>query len=139
MWPNFLVNCIRYRKVSCLYPQILKSQDLPAKPRDSSAVSPTFNTSQDQLPHSELETLGQPLEVDLPGPVVGLGLALPLGGGTAVTSSLTRRLDFSSSRCMGQGIGVCTLDPDTQRRLSLQEPPINSQTPKRHSSDPGGS
>uniref|UniRef100_A0A674P9C0 Potassium voltage-gated channel subfamily H member 2 n=1 Tax=Takifugu rubripes TaxID=31033 RepID=A0A674P9C0_TAKRU len=58
---------------------------------------------------------------------------------TTLTSSLTRRLDFSSSRCMGQG--VCTLDPETQRRLSLQEPqpPINSQTPKRHSSDPGGS
>ncbi|XP_056869093.1 potassium voltage-gated channel subfamily H member 2 isoform X3 [Takifugu flavidus] len=121
--------------------QILESQDLPARSPDSvsSAVSPTINTSQDQLSHSELENLGQHLEVDLPGPVVGMGLALTPGGGTAVTSSLTRRLDFSSSRCMGQG--VCTLDPETQRRLSLQEPqpPINSQTPKRHSSDPGGS
>uniref|UniRef100_A0A674MVA5 Voltage-gated inwardly rectifying potassium channel KCNH2 n=1 Tax=Takifugu rubripes TaxID=31033 RepID=A0A674MVA5_TAKRU len=126
---------------TCLYLQILESQDLPARSPDSvsSAVSPTINTSQDQLSHSELENLGQHLEVDLPGPVVGMGLALTPGGGTAVTSSLTRRLDFSSSRCMGQG--VCTLDPETQRRLSLQEPqpPINSQTPKRHSSDPGGS
>lgn len=122
-------------KVSCLYLQMLESQDLPAKSPGSvsSAVSPTINTSQD------LENLGQHLEVDLPGPVVGMGLALTPGGGAAVTSSLARRLDFSSSRCMGQG--VCTLDPETQRRLSLQEPqpPINCQTPKRHSSDPGGS
>lgn len=132
-------------KVNCIYMQILESQDSPSKPLDSvsSAVSPLINTSHGQLAPCELENLGQHLEVelDLPGPVVGMGLGLTLGGGTAVTSSSTRGLDFGSSRCVGQGMGVHTMDPDTQRRLSLQEPqtPIDSRTPKRHRSDPGGS
>lgn len=123
----------------------MESQDLPAKPPDSvsSAVSPLINTNQDQLSQSELEKLGQHSEVDLvlPGPVVGMGLGFTLQNGTTVTSSLTRGLDCGLRRCMGQRKGVCTLDPETQRRLSLQEPQpqINSRTPKRHSSDPGGS
>lgn len=123
----------------------MESQELPAKPRESisSAVSPVINNSQVQLAPSELENLGQHLEVDLvlPGPVGGMGSTLTLRGGTAGTSSLTGGLDFGSSRCVGQAIGVPTLDPDPQRRLSLQEQqtPINSRTPKRHSSDPGRS
>lgn len=132
-------------KVNCDYLQILESQDLPAKPRDSvsSAVSPVINNNQVQLAPSELENLDQHLEVDLalPGPVGGMGLALTLGGGIAGTSNLTRGLHFGSSRCVGQAIGIPILDPEPQRRLSLQEPqtPINSRTPKRHSSDPGES
>lgn len=147
IWPNFIVTYIMYfdehYHLDCLYLQILKSQDLPAKPQDSvsSPVSPVINNSQIQLAPSELENLGQHLDVDLalPGPVGGMGLALTVVGGTAETSSLTGGLDFGSSRCVGQAIGIPTLDPEPQRRLSLQESQtlINSRTPKRHSSDPG--
>lgn len=102
-----------------------------------------INNSQVQLASSELENLGHHLEVDLapPGPVGGMGSTLTLEGGNAGTSSLTGGLDFGSSRCLGQALGVPTLDPDPQRRLSLQDgqTPINSRTPKRHSSDPGRS
>lgn len=126
--------------------QILESQGLPAEPHDtvSSTVSPVLNTlGQVQPGRTELEKLGQHLEVELglPGPAEAMGLALPVGGGPAETSSFSGGLDFGSSRCMDQAVGVPTLDPEPQRRLSLQEPQtrVNSRTPKRHSSDPGGS
>ncbi|XP_078147523.1 voltage-gated inwardly rectifying potassium channel KCNH2 [Centroberyx gerrardi] len=133
------------------FSQILDSQDFeefPAKPldslqpQDSSLISP----SQGQLTPSGLDSLGQHLELELElglgtgagvisgaGPAVGSGLGsglgLELGTGAARGSqtSLGAGLDFGS--------GV------SQRRLSLQEPqtPLDSRTPQRHSSDPGGS
>lgn len=124
--------------------------------------SPLINTSQGQLAPSGLDSLGQHLELELElglgrgagvvsGPAVGSGQGLALGSGAAVGSSLGAGLDFGSGVCMGAGpgpgpgpvagTGVPSLDPETQRRLSLQEPqtPLDSRTPQRHSSDPGGS
>uniref|UniRef100_A0A3Q1GJG2 Potassium voltage-gated channel subfamily H member 2 n=1 Tax=Acanthochromis polyacanthus TaxID=80966 RepID=A0A3Q1GJG2_9TELE len=71
---------------------------------------------------------------------------LDLGNG-AVGSSIAAGLDFGSGVCMRAEVGptavtgASPLDPETPRRLSLQEPqtPLNSRTPQRHSSDPGGS
>ncbi|XP_070842045.1 voltage-gated inwardly rectifying potassium channel KCNH2 isoform X1 [Chaetodon trifascialis] len=143
--------------------QILDSQDFeefPAKPLDSLQPqdTPLIDTSQGQLAPSGLDTLGQHLELELglgsgagagaiSGPVVGSGLGLDLRSGAAGGSSLGAGLDFGSGVCMGAGAGpgagtgVSNLDPETQRRLSLQEPqtPLDSRTPQRHSSDPGGS
>ncbi|XP_034562152.1 potassium voltage-gated channel subfamily H member 2 isoform X3 [Notolabrus celidotus] len=142
--------------------QILDSQDFeefPTKPIDSLQPqdSSLINTSQAQLAPSGLDTLGQSLELELglgtgtgvvSGPVVvGTGLALDLGSRPAVGSSLGAGLDFGSGVCVGAGVGPATgtgvspLDPENQRRLSLQEPqtPLDSRTPQRHSSDPGGS
>uniref|UniRef100_A0A3Q2P648 Voltage-gated inwardly rectifying potassium channel KCNH2 n=1 Tax=Fundulus heteroclitus TaxID=8078 RepID=A0A3Q2P648_FUNHE len=52
-------------------------------------------------------------------------------------------LDFASQGQMKPAAGteVSPMDPETQRRLSLQESQISldSRTPQRHSSDPGGS
>ncbi|KAL4000627.1 leucine-rich repeats and death domain-containing protein [Sarotherodon galilaeus] len=68
-----------------------------------------------------------------------------LSYGEGAVSSLGAGLDFGSGVCIGAGTGAGTgvspLDPETQRRLSLQEPqtPLDSRTPQRHSSDPGGS
>uniref|UniRef100_A0A3Q4MYW6 Voltage-gated inwardly rectifying potassium channel KCNH2 n=1 Tax=Neolamprologus brichardi TaxID=32507 RepID=A0A3Q4MYW6_NEOBR len=68
-----------------------------------------------------------------------------LGSGEGAVSSLGAGLDFGSGVCMDAGTaaatGVSPLDPETPRRLSLQEPqtPLDSRTPQRHSSDPGGS
>ncbi|XP_060921104.1 potassium voltage-gated channel subfamily H member 2 [Labrus mixtus] len=139
--------------------QIMDSQDFeefPAKPLDSLQPqdSSLINSSQGQLASSGLDSLGQNLELELglgtgviPGPA-GSGLALDLGSGAAVGSSLGAGLDFGSGVCEGAGVGpaaaatgVSALDPETQRRLSLQEPqtPLDSRTPQRHSSDPGGS
>ncbi|KAF3703314.1 Potassium voltage-gated channel subfamily H member 2 [Channa argus] len=141
--------------------QILDSQDFeefPAKPLDSTQHkdSSLVNTSQSQLAPSGLNTLGQHLELELglgtkagvlSGPVVGSGLKLESENGAAVGSSQEAGLDFSSEGCFGAGFGASAgsgtspLDPDTQRRLSLQEPqtPLDLRTPERHSSDPGGS
>ncbi|XP_041670270.1 potassium voltage-gated channel subfamily H member 2 [Cheilinus undulatus] len=136
--------------------QILDSQDFeefPAKPLDSLQPqdSSLINSSQGQLAPSGLESLGENLELELglgtgtgviPGPAVGSTLALDLGSGAAMGSSLGAGLDFGSGVCGGAaGTGVSTLDAETQRRLSLQEPqtPLDSRTPQRHSSDPGGS
>lgn len=118
--------------------------------------SPLINTSQVQLAPPGLESLGQQLELELGlgtgagvilGPAVVSDLGLALGSGAAVGSSLGAGLDFGSGACMGAGpgpaaeIGVPSLDPETKRRLSLQEPQtsLDSRTPQRHSSDPGGS
>ncbi|KAE8280122.1 Potassium voltage-gated channel subfamily H member 2 [Larimichthys crocea] len=141
--------------------QILDSQDFeefPAKPLDSLQPqdSPLINTNQGPLVPSGLDSLGQQLELELglgtaagviSGPAAGSGLALDLGSGAALGSTLGAGLDFGSGACMGAGAGpaagteVSSLDPETQRRLSLQEPqtPLDSRTPQRHSSDPGGS
>ncbi|XP_053198176.1 potassium voltage-gated channel subfamily H member 2 [Scomber japonicus] len=145
--------------------EILDSQDFeefPPKPLDSlqPQESPLINTTQSQPAPSGLDSLGQHLELELglgtgaaviSGPAVGSGsgLGLDLGSGAAVGSGLGAELDFGSGACMGAGVepeagagaGVSTLDPETQRRMSLQEPQtsLDSRTPQRHSSDPGGS
>lgn len=136
--------------------QILDSQDFeefPAKPLDAVQTSdpPLISSSQGQLaPNpSGLDSLGQCLEMELalgtgvvPGPAVGSGLGLALGA--AAGSSLGSGLDFGSGAGAGPAATapvVASLDLDTQRRLSLQEPqtPLDSRTPQRHSSDPGTS
>lgn len=135
--------------------QILHSQDFeefPAKPLDclQPQDTPLINTSQSQLASSGLDRLGQHLGLGsgsggVSGAVAGSSLGLELGSGVGAVSSLGAGLDFGSGVCMGTGTaaatGVSPLDPETQRRLSLQEPqaPLDSRTPQRHSSDPGGS
>lgn len=115
-----------------------------------------IDTSHSQLAPSGLDSLGQHLELELglgtgagivSGPAVGSSLGLALRSGAALGSSLGTQLDFGAGVCMGSGpgpaggAGVPSLDLETQRRLSLQEPqtPLDSRTPQRHSSDPGGS
>ncbi|KAA8580469.1 hypothetical protein FQN60_013427, partial [Etheostoma spectabile] len=137
--------------------QILDSQDFeefPAQPLDSLQPqdTPLINTNQGQLTPSGLDILGQHLDLGLvpeagviTGP--GSGVGIDFGSEAAVGSSLGAGLDFGSRVCMGAGVGPATgtgassLDPETQRRLSLQEPqtPLDSRTQHRHSSDPGGS
>ncbi|XP_074477387.1 voltage-gated inwardly rectifying potassium channel KCNH2 isoform X2 [Sebastes fasciatus] len=144
--------------------QILDPQhfeEFPARPLDfpQPQDAPLINTDQGQPAPSGLDSLGQHLELELglgtgagvvPGvPAVGPGVGIDLGsGGAAAGSSLGAGLDFGSGVCMGAagvgpaaGTGASSLDPETQRRLSLQEPqtPLDSRTPQRHSSDPGGS
>ncbi|KAM9839180.1 voltage-gated inwardly rectifying potassium channel KCNH2 [Aulostomus maculatus] len=141
--------------------QILDSQDFqqfPVKSLDSLPTqdSPLISTTQGQLSPSGLDQLGQHLELELglgtgatTEPVVGLDLGSGAGMGSqsGMGSSSTTGLQFGSGACMGAGVepaaaaGVCSLDPEAQRRLSLQEPhtPLDSRTPQRHSSDPGGS
>nr|XP_020475083.1 potassium voltage-gated channel subfamily H member 2-like isoform X2 [Monopterus albus] len=131
-------------------------EKFPAKPLHSlqHMDSVLISNSHGQLTSSGLDGLGQHLELELrldtgagvtSGSVVGLGLELQ--SGVAVGPSLGTELDFGSGLCTGamfgptSGSGVSPLDPNTQRRLSLQESQkqLNTQTPERHSSDPGGS
>ncbi|XP_054863051.1 potassium voltage-gated channel subfamily H member 2 isoform X2 [Amphiprion ocellaris] len=132
-------------------------EEFPAKPLNSLQPQdpPLINTSQSQLAPSGLDNLGQHLELELglgtgagviSGVGSGSGLGLDLGSG-AVGSSIAAGLDFGSGVCMGAEVGptaatvASPLDPETPRRLSLQEPqtPLDPRTPQRHSSDPGGS
>uniref|UniRef100_A0A8D2ZRD1 Voltage-gated inwardly rectifying potassium channel KCNH2 n=1 Tax=Scophthalmus maximus TaxID=52904 RepID=A0A8D2ZRD1_SCOMX len=132
--------------------------EFPAKPGDSLQAQepPLINSSPVQLTPSSLNSLGQHLELELglgtgagvvSGPLVGSGLGLELGSAAAAASSLGADLDFGSEMSVLAGAGPATgsgaspLDAETQRRLSLQEPqtPLDSRTPQRHSSDPGGS
>lgn len=139
-----------------LFLQILDSHDFeefPVKLLDSVQIRDSLiATSQDQLISSGLEGLGQHLELELglntgTRADSGSGLGLDLGTGAEVESSFGAGLDFASGVCIGAGvepaagIEVSPLDPEAQRRLSLQEPqtPLDSRTPQRHSSDPGGS
>ncbi|KAM9333278.1 voltage-gated inwardly rectifying potassium channel KCNH2 [Pholidichthys leucotaenia] len=140
--------------------QILDCQDFeefPAKsldcvqPQDPSLI----NTSQSQfIPSTGLDSSGQHLALELElgtgagvisGQAVGSGLGLELRSGAAMGSGLGVDLDFVSGLCLGPEPAAVTggppLDSETQRRLSLQEPqtPLNSRTPQRHGSDPGGS
>ncbi|XP_029313295.1 potassium voltage-gated channel subfamily H member 2 [Cottoperca gobio] len=141
------------------FSQILDSQDFegfPARAVDSlqPQEAPLFNPNQSQLAPSGLDSLGQHLELGLglgtgagviSGSAVCSGVRIDLGSREAVGSRLG--LDFGSGVCMGAGVGpaagtgVSYMDPETQRRLSLQESqtPQDSRTPQRHSSDPGGS
>ncbi|XP_034718663.1 potassium voltage-gated channel subfamily H member 2 [Etheostoma cragini] len=137
--------------------QILDSQDFeefPAQSLDSLQPqdTPLINTNQGQLTTSRLDILGQHRDLGLvpeagviSGP--GSGVGIDFGSEDAVGSSLGAGSDFGSGVCMGAGVGpatgsgVSSLDPETQRRLSLQEPqtPLDSRTQHRQSSDPGGS
>ncbi|XP_062235841.1 potassium voltage-gated channel subfamily H member 2 [Platichthys flesus] len=143
--------------------QILDSQDFeefPAQPVEplQAQESSLINTSQGPLTPSRLDSLGQHLELEMElglgtgaaavsGPAAGSSLELELGSTATVGSSLGAALDFGSEMCVVSRIGLPTgsgaspLDPETQRRLSLQEPqaPLDSRTPQRHGSDPGGS
>uniref|UniRef100_A0A8C7VNQ5 Voltage-gated inwardly rectifying potassium channel KCNH2 n=1 Tax=Oncorhynchus mykiss TaxID=8022 RepID=A0A8C7VNQ5_ONCMY len=82
-----------------------------------------------------------------PGPGPGESLELELGAGSVagLGSGMRAGSGLGSGMRAGSGLGSVGgangLDPDTQRRLSLPEPqtPLDSQTPQRHSSDPGGS
>ncbi|XP_056155794.1 potassium voltage-gated channel subfamily H member 2 [Lampris incognitus] len=141
--------------------QILDPQDFeefPAKSLDSLQPhdSPLVCPSQGQLAPSGLDSLEQHLELELElglgtgagvvtvaGPRVGSGLGTGLG--LELANTMGSRLDFGSGICIGPGVGAgagaSSLDPEVQRRLSLQEPQksLDSRTPQRHSSDPGGS
>nr|XP_057915588.1 potassium voltage-gated channel subfamily H member 2 isoform X3 [Doryrhamphus excisus] len=143
--------------------QILDSQDFeefPAKSLESLEPqdSPLINTNQNQISSSGLDSLGQHLELDLglgtggsafSGPAVGLDLdnSLGLGSHSGTGPSFTTGLGFSSRLCTGtmveqtDGARLSSQESATQRRLSLQESqtPLDSRTPQRHSSDPGGS
>lgn len=103
-----------------------------------------MKTSQGQLAPTGLESLGQQLELELglgTGAGVASGPAVVSGLGLALGSTLGAGLDFGSGACVGEETQVPPLDPETKRRLSLQEPQtsLDSRTPQRHSSDPGGS
>lgn len=103
-----------------------------------------MKTSQGQLAPTGLESLEQQLELELglgTGAGVASGPAVVLGLGLALGSTLGAGLDFGSGACVGEETQVRPLDPETKRRLSLQEPQtsLDSRTPQRHSSDPGGS
>ncbi|KAM4543333.1 voltage-gated inwardly rectifying potassium channel KCNH2 isoform 2-T3 [Fundulus diaphanus] len=127
-------------------PQILDSQnfeEFPAKsidyiqPQDPSLI--TIN--QDHPESSGHGSLGQHLKLEL-----GLGSragVIAAGSVTDAGKTLGAELDFASQGQMKPAAGteVSPMDPETQRRLSLQESQISldSRTPQRHSSDPGGS
>ncbi|XP_068604054.1 potassium voltage-gated channel subfamily H member 2 [Brachionichthys hirsutus] len=118
--------------------------EIQAKPLDSPERrdTPLINHRQGQRPSSGLESLGQHLGTGvITGLAVGPGTELALGGRAAAGLRLGAGLDFGSAAPLGAGAGLCSLDTDNQRRLSLQEPrtPLDSWTPQRHSSDPGGS
>ncbi|XP_061661004.1 potassium voltage-gated channel subfamily H member 2 isoform X1 [Syngnathoides biaculeatus] len=142
--------------------QILDSQDFkefPATSPESRELqdSPLINTSQNQLPSSGLDILGQHLELEIgleTGSATILQPAADAGSGAGSgsqsemgTSPRRTELDFGSELCIDVGVeqtaeaGLYSQDSETQRRLSLQEShtPQDSRTPQRHGSDPGGS
>lgn len=105
--------------------QILESQDFEEFP-SKLQEAPVMSSSQGPISPSGLDSLGLGLSstgVVMSGTSSGLGLELGAG------------IEFNPGVC------ASSLDPETQRRLSLQEPqmPLDSRTPQRHSSDPGGS
>ncbi|XP_072234154.1 voltage-gated inwardly rectifying potassium channel KCNH2 [Leuresthes tenuis] len=138
--------------------QILDSQDFegfPAKPLDSVQLqnSSLVTTSQNQLTSSGLDSLDGHLELELE-----LGIRAGIYSGAAAGSGLEFRNGAEAEPNLGAGLDIAgenigarvvpaaetevsPSDPDIQRKLSLQEPQtsLDSQTPQRHSSDPGGS
>ncbi|XP_007560720.1 potassium voltage-gated channel subfamily H member 2 [Poecilia formosa] len=125
--------------------QILDSQnfeDFSAKPLDS--VQPQDSSlipaNQDQPEPSALGSLGQHVELELQlGSMAG---AMAAGTAADAETSIAGGLDFPSVEPNpAAGTEASPLDAETQRRLSLQEPqtPLDSRTPQRHVSDPGGS
>ncbi|XP_035981241.1 potassium voltage-gated channel subfamily H member 2-like [Fundulus heteroclitus] len=127
-------------------PQILDSQnfeEFPAKSIDSiQPQDPSLITiNQDHPESSEHGSQGKHLKLEL-----GLGSRAGVIAAGSVTDAgkiLGAELDFASQGQMKPAAGteVSPMDPETQRRLSLQESQISldSRTPQRHSSDPGGS
>ncbi|XP_034415871.1 potassium voltage-gated channel subfamily H member 2 [Cyclopterus lumpus] len=128
--------------------QILDLQHLeefPAKPldslqpRDASLIYP----NQGQLAPSGLHSLGQHLDLELglgtgTGVIAGPAVGSCVGVDLATGSSSGAGLDYGSGECMGAGVGpaagagVSSPDPETQRRLSLQQSqtPLDSRTPQ---------
>lgn len=129
---------------SCVSLQILDPQDLeefPAKPLDSQHKdSSLINASEGLLSPCRLDSLGQSLELELG---LGAGVGAGAGAGPGLGQELESRAIVGSSLGAGLNFGVDAGigEEAVQRRLSLQDPhtPLDSRTPERHSSDPGGS
>ncbi|KAM9712577.1 voltage-gated inwardly rectifying potassium channel KCNH2 isoform 2-T2 [Menidia menidia] len=135
--------------------QILESQDFeefPAKPPDSLQLqdSSLLGASQDQFRFSKLDGLGkhEELGLGLDTRAGVIGPVLECRNGAEAEPNLEAGLDFVTGENTGAGSGPAAAgtegppaDHCVQRRLSLQEPraPLDSWTPQRHSSDPGGS
>ncbi|XP_061569986.1 potassium voltage-gated channel subfamily H member 2 [Cololabis saira] len=128
--------------------QILETtgfEEFPVQPLDSvQTQEPLIPSGQDQRALSGPEPPGHHLELELgvrAGVVPGAGLEL--GTGPEMEAGLRAGLDFASGAGLGPTAGTeaSPVDPEIQRRLSLQNPqtPLDSRTPQRHSSDPGGS
>ncbi|XP_030205177.1 potassium voltage-gated channel subfamily H member 2 isoform X3 [Gadus morhua] len=123
--------------------QILDPQDLLGFPRNPlEALQPQDAPGPGRGPGSGLD---QDLEMDL-----GLGSATGLVPGAGMDLGPALRpildLDFGNQASRGSGFDLspgrgALLDLEAQRRRSLQEPqtPLDSRTPQRHGSDPGGS
>ncbi|KAM4534012.1 voltage-gated inwardly rectifying potassium channel KCNH2 isoform 2-T2 [Odontesthes bonariensis] len=134
--------------------QILDSQDFegfPAEPPESAQPqnSSLIPSSQNQPASSGLDSLDGHLELELglgiySGAAAGSGLEFRNGAEVGPNSGAG--LDTAGGNT-GAGVvpaaeaEVSSSDPDIQRRRSLQEPQtsLDSQTPQRHGSDPGGS
>uniref|UniRef100_A0A3B4XUY3 Voltage-gated inwardly rectifying potassium channel KCNH2 n=1 Tax=Seriola lalandi dorsalis TaxID=1841481 RepID=A0A3B4XUY3_SERLL len=146
---TLLQNCKAFKGSTkgCLRALAMKFKTTHAPPGDTLVHAGDVLTALYFISRGSIEILRGDVVVAILGPVVGTGLGLELGSGAAPGSSLGAGLDFGSevSKVAGvaptAGTGVSPLDPETQRRLSLQEPqtPLDSRTPQRHSSDPGGS
>ncbi|XP_063768601.1 potassium voltage-gated channel subfamily H member 2 [Eleginops maclovinus] len=129
------------------FSQVLDSQDFEGYPgRDVSSLQPQdppLITEQGPSGLGSIELGLGPGAGGCSEPALGSGLRIDIESGSAAGSSL----DFSLGVCLGAGVGpaagtqVSSLDSETQRRLSLQESqtPLDSRTPQRHGSDPGGS
>ncbi|XP_059901765.1 potassium voltage-gated channel subfamily H member 2 [Gadus macrocephalus] len=123
--------------------QILDPQDLLGFPRNPlEALHTQGAPGPGRGPGSGLD---QDLEMDL-----GLGSATGLVPGAGMDLGPALRpildLDFGNQASRGSGFDLSPgrgglLDLEAQRRRSLQEPqtPLDSRTPQRHGSDPGGS
>ncbi|XP_061877514.1 potassium voltage-gated channel subfamily H member 2 isoform X2 [Entelurus aequoreus] len=142
--------------------QILDSQDFeefPVKSLESLEPqdSPLISTNQNQISSPGLDSLGQHLEFELGlgtggaanlGPSVRLDLENTAASSSQPGSGASFRTGLELRSGLSTKVGVeqtaeaelSFRDSDTQRRLSLQESqtPMDSRTPQRHSSDPGG-
>ncbi|KAM8881046.1 voltage-gated inwardly rectifying potassium channel KCNH2 [Synchiropus picturatus] len=129
-------------------------QEFPVKPLDSvqSQDLPLISTSQDPVTPSTQDSLGPHLELDIglgtdttviSSPSLGEGLGLESGAGFGSQPALSFGPQGSivPRDVAGPALPDRSMDPESQRRLSLQEPRtlVDSRTPQRHSSDPGGS
>ncbi|XP_029611553.1 potassium voltage-gated channel subfamily H member 2 isoform X2 [Salmo trutta] len=108
-------------------------------PQDSPLVSPIETRRDTTGLGSLILDLDLDLDLDSLELELGAGSVAGLGSGMRAGSGLGSGMRAGSG--LGSVGGANGLDPDTQRRLSLPEPqtPLDSQTPQRHSSDPGGS
>uniref|UniRef100_A0A673W6R1 Voltage-gated inwardly rectifying potassium channel KCNH2 n=1 Tax=Salmo trutta TaxID=8032 RepID=A0A673W6R1_SALTR len=104
---------------------------------DIGAIMQLLQRQMALVPPAYSTVLSPPQASPYPGP--GMRAGSGLGSGMRAGSGLGSGMRAGSG--LGSVGGANGLDPDTQRRLSLPEPqtPLDSQTPQRHSSDPGGS